>query len=198
MTCTPERICCWLPSECPRPSALLPDSHPAASPPLGRRCWGAAMQISFVEQGCSSVVEVVLAFAACGLLAKKPSRLHLAALLPLLPPAPPKLIMGCGFALVSLYFQVSEGGGVENGLINMNPGFLQFLSPTLGMPGRPFLGWSWFQFFPKSLGAHFCLVSHLLVICPLRVSICHPLVPVSTRSSNYSLSNVAVWHLPQT
>lgn len=32
----------------------------------------------------------------------------------------------------------------------------------------------------------------------LRVSICHPRVPISTRSPNYFLSNVAVWHLPQT
>lgn len=35
-------------------------------------------------------------------------------------------------------------------------------------------------------------------MCSLRVSICHPRVPISTHSSNYSISNVAVCHLPRT
>lgn len=54
----------WVSQTLSPPPRLLP-FWVTTLPRLGRKCWGTAMQTSFVEQGSSSVVEV--AFAACGL-----------------------------------------------------------------------------------------------------------------------------------
>lgn len=142
MTCTPGRICCWPPSECPGLVVLIPDSQPAEPPRLGG--------------GGGSGSADFLGGAGKQLSGGKPVDGWLGNPPPSAPlrTHPSALIMDFVFVCF-LYFLVSE----RDGFINPNPGFLQFTSPTLGMAGRPFPVGSLFQLFPASLDAYFSVGS---------------------------------------
>lgn len=152
--------------------------------------WGEAVgaPTSTVGQGsrCSEVEE---AFAARGWLARDPPSST--------PPTPLSIDYGLYVCVCLHYFQVWG----KDGFANPNPGFLQFTSPTWGWQADLFRGASLFQFFPgrkPRLGSPSPCPIHTAT-CARSACLCgHPRARISTRSSNYSLSNVAVWHLPQT
>lgn len=136
---------------------------------------------------------VKVAFAACPLLARKLSPLAgcLSSAHSIL--MPPELIMGCGFVSVS---SISNFGVGEDGFMSLNPGILQFSSPPLGCQADLFQG--------SSLDPYMYISAWVLPLPVmdtqprvLTLGVCHPHVPISTCSSNYSFQ-LAVWHLPQT